>query len=247
MCYPPRPWRHSEIFSKGVDAICAQQLLQEIPPVPRHSRRRFDSSSTTRSGDHRTPIGSRSRWGHRGDVQDADSLDRPESGKWTSISSVTRYCTTGSALGISTAKPTICAAGCELVLHNGTFFGVTASVSWRPATAAFRTQIRRRSTTVLLNGAQLCYKADDGLWWLEKIGASTTTDGIHLACFLDDPGPIKLPLSPVSYTISTGAARGSWCLQVHLASAFARGLQGNVDESRGAAVDKLFSHHRCAR
>ena len=49
----------------------AQQSLQEIPSVPRN-RRRFDSSSTTRSGnDHRTPIGSSSRWGHHGDVRDA--------------------------------------------------------------------------------------------------------------------------------------------------------------------------------
>ena len=52
--------------------VCAQQLLQEILPVPRHSRRRFDFSSKTPSEeDHRTPIGSRSRWGHRGDVRDA--------------------------------------------------------------------------------------------------------------------------------------------------------------------------------
>ena len=42
----------------------------EIPPAPRHSRERFDSSSKTRSGeDHRTPIGSRSTWGHCGDVR----------------------------------------------------------------------------------------------------------------------------------------------------------------------------------
>ena len=55
-----------------VDAICGQQLLQEPPPVPCHPRRRFDSSSKTRSGeDHPTPIGSRSRWGHRGYVRDA--------------------------------------------------------------------------------------------------------------------------------------------------------------------------------
>ena len=72
LCQTPRPWRHAEVFASGVDAIRAQQFLQEVPPVPRHSRRRFDSSSTTRSGvDHRTPIGSRSRWDHRGYVQDA--------------------------------------------------------------------------------------------------------------------------------------------------------------------------------
>ena len=62
---------------------------------------------------------------------------------------------------------------------------------------------------------------------------------------MDDPGPIKLRLPPARYTTSTGAVRGSWCLQVHLASAFAWGVQRNVDKSRGAAVDSWFAHHRC--
>ena len=34
----PRPWRHADVLASGVDPICAQQLLQEIPSVPRHSR-----------------------------------------------------------------------------------------------------------------------------------------------------------------------------------------------------------------
>ena len=97
--------------------------------------------------------------------------------------------------------------------------------------------LRRYSATVLPNGAHFWYKGDDGLWWLGKISASTTTDGVYLVRFLDDPGPIKLPFSPARYTTSTGAVRGSWCLQVHLASTFTRGVQRNVDESRGAAVD----------
>ena len=58
--------------------------------------------------------------------------------------------------------------------------------------------------------------------------------------FLDYPGPIKLPLSPARYTSSPGAVRGSWRLQIQLASAFARRVQRNVDESRGAAVDSYF-------
>ena len=69
-----------------------------------------------------------------------------------------------------------------------------------------------------------------------EIGASTTEDKVYLVRFLDDPGPIKLPLPPARYATLTGAARGSWCLQVHIASAFPRGIQRNVDESRGAAV-----------
>ena len=35
---------------------------------------------------------------------------------------------------------------------------------------------------------------------------------------------------------SAGAVRGSWCLQVHVASAFSRGVQRKVADSRGAAV-----------
>ena len=43
--------------------IRVEQLRHETFPVLRNSRRRFDSSSPTRSGeDHRTPIGSTLRW-----------------------------------------------------------------------------------------------------------------------------------------------------------------------------------------
>ena len=51
-----------------------------------------------------------------------------------------------------------------------------------------------------------------------KISASTAEDGVYLFQFLDDPGPIKLPLPPARYTTSTGAVRGSCCLQVNAAS-----------------------------
>ena len=108
-----------------------------------HSRRRFDSSSTTPSGeDHRTPIGSRSRWGHRGDVGDAlyGSLWTVLGAGRTSSFLATRYCATGRALLTSTAKPTACTAGCELVLRNGNFHGTTASDFWRMDTVAFLAQ-----------------------------------------------------------------------------------------------------------
>ena len=96
--------------------------------------------------------------------------------------------------------------------------------------------LRRYSATVFPNGAHFWYKGEDGLGWLGKINASTTADGAYLSLFLNDPGPIKLLLSPARYTTSAGAVRGSWFLQGHLASSFARGVQRNVDESRGAAV-----------
>ena len=62
------------------------------------------------------------------------------------------------------------------------------------------------------------------MWRLGKISASATEDGLYLARILDDPGPFKLPLFPAHYTTSTGAVRGSWCLQVHVASAFSGGV-----------------------
>ena len=81
----------------------------------------------------------------------------------------------------------------------------------------------------------------------KQISASTTEDGVSLAQILDDPGPFKLPLFPARYTTSAGAVRGSWCLQVHVASAFSRGVQRKVDDSRGAAVISLLSRRRRAR
>ena len=77
-----------------------------------------------------------------------------------------------------------------------------------------------------------------------KISARTTEDMVYLVHFLDDPGPINIPLPPARYMTSTGAVRGSWCLQVHIASAFPRGIQRKVDESRGAAVASWLSSHR---
>ena len=79
--------------------------------------------------------------------------------------------------------------------------------------------LRRYHDTVRPKGAHFLNKGDDGLWWLGKISASTTEDQVYLVRFLDDPEPIKLPLPPACYTTSTGAIRGSWCLQVHIASA----------------------------
>ena len=63
--------------------------------------------------------------------------------------------------------------------------------------------LRRYHDTVLPKGAHFCYKGDDGLWWLGKISTSTTEDKVYLVRFLDDPGPIKLPLPPARYTTLT--------------------------------------------
>ena len=58
--------------------------------------------------------------------------------------------------------------------------------------------------TVLPKGAQFWYKKDDRLWWLGKISASTTDDGVYLARILDDPGPFKFLLFPARYTTPRG-------------------------------------------
>ena len=55
---PPRQREHAQIPTGGADAVRAQQFFQEVPAVPRHSRRRFDSSPTAGGGaDHRSSVG----------------------------------------------------------------------------------------------------------------------------------------------------------------------------------------------
>ena len=77
---------------------------------------------------------------------------------------------------------------------------------------------------------------DDELRLLGKISVSTTEDKVYRVRFLDDPGPIKLLLPSARYTTSTIYVRCSWCLQVHIASAFPWGIPLIVVKSRGAAV-----------
>ena len=60
--------------------------------------------------------------------------------------------------------------------------------------------LRRYHDTVFPKGAHYWYEGDDGLWWPGTINASTAENGVYLVRFLDDPGPIKLPLPPARYT-----------------------------------------------
>ena len=110
------------------------------------------------------------------------------------------------------------AAQRELSRNNGERF-LASSYAYVPRSE----WLRRYRDTVLPKGAHVWYKGDDGLWWLGEINASTTEDGVYAVRVLDDQGPIKLLLPPVLYTTSTGAVRGSWCLQIHEPSAFPRG------------------------
>ena len=105
--------------------------------------------------------------------------------------------------------------------------------------------LRCYQETVLPKRAHFRYKGDIGLWWFGTICASTTEDKVYPVLFLDDPGSIKLPFPPARCTTLTGAVRGFWCLQVHVASAFPRGIQRNLNESRGAAeASWLLTRHR---
>ena len=113
----------------------------------------------------------------------------------------------------------------------------TARDSWRQVTTAFLAQNGLAATALRCFPTEPTFGTRATTVCGGLGSASTTTDGIYLVRFLDEPGPIKLPRSPARYASSTGAIQGSWCLQVHLASAFAGGVQRNVDESRGAAVD----------
>ena len=165
-------------------AICAQQLLQEIPPVPRHSRRRLDSSLKTpssslktRSGeDHRTPIGSRSRWGHRDDVRDA--FDGTLSAVRGAGNGSPAHCQESLRCWAGTPQQhhqtnrlyrriPIGAAQRELSRCNGERFMASGRGCVRHSDG-----LRLYRDTVLPNGALFWCKGDDGLWLLGKISAS---------------------------------------------------------------------------
>ena len=96
------------------------------------------------------------------------------------------------------------------------------------------------SFSPLPSGAHIWYKARNGLWWLGKIAHCASPDAsssnTHIVRFLDDPGPIKIDLSPTSYTTSRGAIFGSWCLQRHQAGGLARGVLHYPDAPRGAYI-----------
>ena len=72
MRQPPRQREHAQIPTGGTDDVRAQQIVQEVPAVPRHSRRRFDPPPTAVGGaDHRSSVGTGARWSHRGGIQHA--------------------------------------------------------------------------------------------------------------------------------------------------------------------------------
>ena len=106
---------------------------------------------------------------------------------------------------------------------------------WRPATPAYNAQSGFAATATRCSPREPTF-GTRGRRSVEVAWKNQRENGTYLGQFLDDPGPIKLPLPPACYTTSTGAVRGYWCLQVHDARAFPRGIQRYVDESRGTTA-----------
>ena len=224
---------HAQIPTGGADAVRAQQFFQEVPTVPRHSRRHFDSPPTAGSGaDHWPSVGTGARWRYCGAIQDA-------------LGGTLR-----TVLGAGNGPPPLPLPHLPLLGRNpgptppnqpplppnADRGGTARGLALGYACVSRADGLRCYHDAVLPKQAHFWYKGDDGLWWLGKISASITEGKVYLVRFLDDPGPIKLPLPPARYTTSTRAVRNSWCLQVHIASAFHRGIQRDVDESRGTSV-----------
>ena len=66
---PPRQRERAQLPTGGADTVRAQPFSPEVPAVPRHSRRRFDSPSTAEGGeDHRLSVRTGARWRHRGAI-----------------------------------------------------------------------------------------------------------------------------------------------------------------------------------
>ena len=128
------------------------------------------------------------------------------------------------------AQPTDFTAGCGLVWRSVVAPGTTESVFWHRTTLEPHARTGSAATATRCSPIEPAFgtRATVAYGGLTIISTSTTEDGVSLAQFLDDSGPFKLPLFPARYTACAGAVRGSWCLQVHVASAFSRGVQRKV-------------------
>ena len=134
--------------------------------------------------------------------------------------------------------------------QRASFLEVTASDPWHPAMAVCRTPIGFADIAIpwFLTGPTFGTRATTGV-----CGSSGKSVRLHrrmgFTCFdfwmTRDTSSSLFP--PARYTTSARAVRGSWCLQTHLTGAFARGIQRNVDDSRGAAVASCVSHLDCTR
>ena len=89
-------------------------------------------------------------------------------------------------------------AGCGLVRRSASSPGTTGSAFFDAGLRLSPTRggLRCYSDTVLPKGARFWCKGDDGLWWLKKISASTTEDGVSLAQNFGRSGAVQAPSFP---------------------------------------------------
>ena len=152
----------------GLTQYVLNYFCQEVPSVPRRSRRRFGSPPTTGGGeDHWPLVGPGTRWRHRGAIQDAlgDFPNYPVSGKWTSTSPAPTFGVVVPAFRASTAKPTAFTAGCVLVRHSASSPGTMGSVFYRRATLVTHPRSRSTANTIRFSPREPTLGTiDDGLW-----------------------------------------------------------------------------------
>ena len=148
--------------------------------MPRQSRRRFCSPSTTRIGEgHRPPIGPGARWRHRAAINKTHwaRLSEPswerEVDLQFSRTHISRYWAGTPDQHRQTnrlyRRMRIGAAERELSRNNGDRFLAPGYACVPRADCLYRCR-----HTVLPKGAHVWYKGDDGLWCLGKISTSTT-------------------------------------------------------------------------
>ena len=125
-----------------------------------------------------------------------DSPNLPGRGKWTSTSPAPTSCVIGLKPRTSTAKPTTCTAECGPGQHSASSCATMGNVSQRRATLVFPASIGSVVTTTrcFLREHTFGTRETMGYGGLEKSARALPRAKVYLARFLDDPGPIKLPL-----------------------------------------------------
>ena len=148
------------------------------------------------------------RWSHRGAIQDALGMTVLEAGNGPPTLSHPDFALFGRHSGPAPPnqpplpRMRIDAAQRELSRDNGERF-LAPGYACVPRAE----RLRRYRGTVLSKGPHFRYKGDDGLWWLGKISASATEDGVYLVRFLEDPGTIKLSLPGAVHDFNGGRTR----------------------------------------
>ena len=234
---PPRPQRHAYEPSGRVDTVRARTFYQIIPPISRDPRRRIGGPPAAKGGkDQRLSIAPLSGWGHRGDSRDAlDWALPPVVGtghgplvlRPADLALLGRHSepTTPNQpqMRIGAAQWKVFRSNDEQILAPG--YACASGADW----------LRHNSTTPLQHhgSPQWGPYLVQSRWRLVVARENQRPHNHHwdLVRFQDDPGPIKLPLSPAHYTTSTGGVQGSSCLQLGRGKSVAREILSNLHAS----------------